>query len=67
MAQVLLNQLGRNGASDLSDSTAGSAHNDVRNGVPHAGVITGSPVARREHHVYPYFATAPRGFGHTPD
>lgn len=41
---------GRNGASNLSESTAGFAHNDVRNDVPHTGFTAGSLFYRREHH-----------------
>lgn len=41
---------GRNGAPNLSESTAGSAHNDVRKCVPHTGQTAGSLFDGREHH-----------------
>ena len=41
---------GRNEAPNLSESTAGSAHNDVRIDVPHTGQTAVSLFDRREHH-----------------
>src|SRR5688500_7344105 len=58
---------GRNDAPNLSVRTAGSAHNDVRNGVPHTGLTARIPVDReREHHDFHLVSEKP-GWLESPD